>query len=437
MSVHTCVCSYNHTKMLLKFLNGDLLTIENHTDHTYHTISQLVRQHIPNIEPSSQLILVSEDLSDADRELGVTFCVLIKPRHTIYLLLNFDHHSQSSCSACELCELDNIRWLRVCQNEDILTKCLQIGCDIKPHLFANPHSMIVDHIFHTGEIRSIFISANSSDRVLDYLFDRHPDLVSFPHLLINPNPRAIHYFFQHYLKSRPFHELVVQYPYIVDIVKWHGEDQVIMDHVFELLDFFEVEEWPLGLLESPHDDVIERCLANLHKFESGWSIHVSEFGCNRRVLMEAIAKHSQHIPKTWWSNPHVDSDMINSVFQSPPSQPSNEVVQHLVQNPNLFNTSFVDQVTSSLKNYFPYVLANSHPKMVEIVIEWLETHSNTLKELMKQSLDMSWWYGHYAKRNTNIDFIMYVWRKWPEFRWSDLNMMMKMSVTNDVHIQFE
>lgn len=404
--------------MLIKLLNGDLLNID---DNKFDV--DVIRKHL-QLDPASRLVLVSEGLSETDRELGVAFCALITPRPTVFVE-DIIYSNQSAAYYDE----HNFEWLSTCVNEDILEHFL-------PHisnpdfcgLFANPHPKVAQFIMSRDDLcRSILSSQNA--KVLDYLFT-HPELISLPNLLRNSDPRAVHYFMDRMDENETKSLFVAHIP---ELAKRFGDDERVVKYIETVLNENEsYRRWPLDLLTLPHELIADMCLKNMNKFDiSTKQLKYLAKTCTNRKLFDRIYKDSTEFGKNplfeFGKNPlFTDFDEIDT--------------RYLVQNPSDEAVDFVLNILdmeTDMREYMPFAMTNSHPRMVQRVKEWLNTHRESLKHLMQQNIDMCWFYYEYAIQNQNIDFILYVWREWSEFRGSSLQMLRKLSLCNDVHVQFD
>lgn len=410
--------------MLIKLLNGDLLNIDDNKVDV-----DVIRKHL-QLDPASRLVLISEGLSQADRELGVTFYAMITPRPTVCV----QDVIYANESAAAHYDEHNFEWLSTCVNEDILDHFL-------PHisnpdfcgLFANPHPKVAEWIMSRDDLcRSILSSQNA--KALDYLF-AHPDLISLPNLLKNSDLRAIHYFMDRMDENETKSVFVSHIP---EVARRFGDDDRVVKCIETVLN--EHRQWSLDLLTLPHDLIAEMCLRNTHKFDiSARNLKYLAMACTNRKVFDHIFTDSPEFAQ----NPLVQTCFLKMATSGKHKMsmlftvqnPSDDAVDFVLREVNERGKDGKDE--DPFTSCMPYAMANSHPRMVKRVMEWLDTNRESLKELIEQNMDISWLYIGYAIENKNIDFILYVWREWPEFAWNSLEMLRKLSVTNDVHVEFE
>lgn len=409
--------------MLIKLLTGDLVMLDDTID-TRH-----IREHL-QVDPSSKIVLVSEGLSEVDRELGVTFYVLIAPRPSVCV----EDVIYANESAAAHYDEHNFEWLATCMNEDILEHFL-------PHisnpdfcgLFANPHPKVAERIMSSDDLcRSILSSQNA--KALDYLFG-HPDLISLPNLLKNSDLRAIHYFMDRMDENETKSLFVAHIP---EVARRFGDDERVVKCIETVLNENE-EEWPLDLLTLPHDLIAEMCLKNMNKFDISTRMlkHLAKSCTNQKVfdhIFTDLPEFAQNplVHTCFLKAETVGKHKMNMIFTV--QNPSDDAVDFVLREVNERGKDGKDE--DPFSSCMPYAMANSHPRMVERVMEWLDTHRASLKQMMEQNMDICWLYLAYAVENQNLDFILYVWREWPDFGWSSLQMLRKLSGTNDVHVQF-
>ena len=189
----------------IKFLNGDLLHLTGSSlQDAIPSIADYLRD-IKQLENSFRCVKVIQTTGD-DPDTLYGFA-LITPKS----ILSLPSLSLSSMDP-SLYEM-----LRECVNESLLHHIFNILDDpvmrasvnedgqtleslIWRHLVKNPHTLVVDRIFTRDDLEiwdhRQGMSANPSDRVLDFLFE-HPDRIYPQTMLLNSNPRAIDWIIHH------------------------------------------------------------------------------------------------------------------------------------------------------------------------------------------------------------------------------------------------
>lgn len=409
--------------MLVKLLNGDLLTIDDSNDTVekiVHAILQFV--HTPT-HNNIHIHLVSEGISEAERELGIAFYAIFDTRQIVHVQNIF-----GSIAACN----DNTDWLQTCVNADILNAVLNAKWDWTEciDILSNPHPLVVDAILNNERAyKNIFVSTNSSDTLLDFLFHQHPDLVSYSNLLRNRNRRAVLYAFD---SGRIHYTDVVHH--IDNLCSMHGNDEEIITHVLTVLEQQSNKDfWPLAeLLSTPHDYLASKLVSiieNMSDLCRNWCHrYLLEFGRNTQLVMSAIhGVQKENIPDRIWANPcasewileNIEHNNIHMLAKNPNDRVVDYVLSHIVG----------DDDTCDITKMIPYVLANSNPRMVKKLIEWLPYHNEA--------------YTHpefriFARKNRNREFVLFMWRNMKNATCiSNAQMLEHLSAWPDIHVVFD
>lgn len=110
----------------------------------------------------SQVCLLTENISEQDREMGVGFYVIYLPKPVVKLSFTFD---------CATYRPEFVwRWIRYCVNDDLVEYFLSHISQhvIHTHLYANPHPSVVHKVVDTPfSDLSISVYANPADEVVN------------------------------------------------------------------------------------------------------------------------------------------------------------------------------------------------------------------------------------------------------------------------------
>lgn len=140
-----------------KYLTGELETI-NPKESMHDIIVRLARSSC--VHPS-QVRLITEDISEQDREMGIAYYVLFVLKPTVKLSFTFD----SPVFRPEYVW----RWIRYCVNDDLIDYFLANLNQpaIRQHLYANPHPKVVEMIISSFPNLPKSVYANPSPAVVE------------------------------------------------------------------------------------------------------------------------------------------------------------------------------------------------------------------------------------------------------------------------------
>lgn len=360
--------------MIVKCLNGDILHAEDEKE-----VASFFDVH------PSQVQLIENDHTHYTH---FTHYLIVQP-HRVIVLPTFEHTHDRRF----MCRVE---WMMSCTNESILHQLLPRYAEFPP-LFGNPN--LADRIVEMVSLTPPppvdclrYMSANSSDRVLDVLFAKFAEHIDTLLMCENSNPRAVRYLIDTH-QSRPDDTSIYWnqwFKHERDYV-WAHVDHMTRQLLPPRADALELREAEFG--DDPFTIARWAMCTNEENLYRRW-IKLMDLGCVDFCAQIAIKDVDVVVdwlfdvvrvlrPKQWamctdWlsSNPH--PRVVDYLLSHPEeihlyavSNPHPAMVQHSI----VHYLSTVDEVLTR----FYRVKQNPNPDVMIHCLELLQTANTTLE----------------------------------------------------------
>lgn len=422
---------------MIHLLNGDLVPVDPVVDVEHMNKINLTRYvaRVLNIFPFQVHLCEMEDRTVA--------MVTPFPQRT----LSFRTSPHQLITEMLSDESTDCNWFAECVHPQVVEAILPHLHHPRAHfLYANPHPSVVETILLEEDL-PLTMFRNPDERVVDkclsYLRDPSSLLrktSTWGHLARNRNPRALSFLLSFPCGSEEKEHLKKIIVAQADILaKHHGHHREWLTWCVE-----ELAEWPLGFLETPHVEMAQCCLDHLSRFPSSSAVftHIAVFGTHRLLLDHLFSSIERNeltdLPSRFWTN---ESDraaewMLEWLGTSLPLKAASNA-----------NDRIVDRMAPNLsRHFFPQVLANSNPRMIRAVIEWMEQNMTIQRssspakdndELNVEDNQEDWLYATFVKQNTHPDMILYVWERWPRWRPDEEWMLWRMAKWSKEEVEID